>query len=124
MQWKESGVLVHMVSWEAGLPLKQWGSIDQCCVRPVLLYCRETWELTVVDEAVLNGVECCMIRMCGLRLVDRVLNDVLCDRVGFVVKTEDMIIQSRLQWYGHDMCGGINSQICEVMKVQTTGKRK
>ena len=36
-----------------------------------------------------------MIRMiCGVRLVDRVSTDVLRNRVGVVVKIEDMIIQS------------------------------
>ena len=53
-----SGVLVG----KHGSSLKQQGKIDQCCVRPVLLYCCETWELTVVDEARLCGVEHCMIR--------------------------------------------------------------
>ena len=65
-----------------------------------------------------------MIRMmCGVRLVDRVLTDVLRDRVGVVAKIED-IIQSHLRWYGHVMCGDISSQVCEVMEVETTGKRK
>ena len=65
-----------------------------------------------------------MIRMmCGVRLVDRVSTDVLCDRVSVVVKTEDMITQSRLRWYGHVMRGDINSQIRELMKVKITGKR-
>ena len=66
-----------------------------------------------------------MIRMmCGVRLLDRVSTDVLCDRLGVVVKNEDMIIQSCLWWYGHVMCGGINSQILAVMEVQITVKRK
>ena len=66
-----------------------------------------------------------MIRMmCGVRLVDRVSTDVLCDRVSVVVKTEDTITQSRLRWYGHVMRGDINSQIRELMKVKITGKRK
>ena len=66
-----------------------------------------------------------MIRMmCGVRLVDRVSTDVLCDRLGVVVKNEDMIIQSCLWWYGHVMCGDINSQIRAVMEVQITVKRK
>ena len=66
-----------------------------------------------------------MIRMmCGVRLVDRVSTDVLCDRVSVVVKTEDMITQSRLRWYGHVMRGDINSQIRKLMKVKITGKRK
>ena len=47
--------------------------------------------------------------MCGVRLVDRVLIDVLGDRVSRVVKIEDMIIQSTLPWYGHVMPGDINS---------------
>ena len=40
---------------------------------------------------------------------------VLCDRVGPVVKIED-IIQSHLRWYHHVMHGGINSQTREVME--------
>ena len=64
-----------------------------CCVRPVLLYCCKTWELTVVDKARLCGVERQMIRMmCGVRLVDRVLTDVLWDKAGVVMKIKDVII--------------------------------
>ena len=119
--WKKfrelSGVLVR----KQGLSLKQKGKIYQCCVRQVLLYCCETWELTVVDEARLCGMKSCMIRMmCAVKLVDRVLTDVLRERVGVVMKKEDTIIQSCLQWYGHDT----NSQICEVIEVEVTGKRK
>ena len=62
--------------------------------------------------------------MSGVRLVNRVLTDVLRDVVGVVGKIEDMIIQSRLQWYGHVMRGDINSQIREVTEVEITGKRK
>ena len=47
-------------------------------------------------------VERRMIRMmCGVRLVDRVSTEVLRDRVGVVVKIEDMITQSRQGWYDH-----------------------
>ena len=66
-----------------------------------------------------------MIRMMyWLRLADRVSTDVLRDKVGIVVKIEDMIIQSCLLWYGHVTCGDINSQMCEVMEVEITEKRK
>ena len=48
-----------------------------------------------------------MIKMiCGVRLVDRVSTDVLRDRVGVVVKIEDMIM------------------ICEVMELEITWKRE
>ena len=77
--------------------MKQQGKIYQCCGRPVLLCCCETWKLTVVDEARLHGVEHHMIRMMfGVKLVDKVLTDIICDKVGVYVKIEDMIIQSHL----------------------------
>ena len=68
-----------------------------------------------------------MIRMmCDVRLINTVSTDALRDRVGVgvVVKIEDMIIQSRLLWYGQVMPRDMNSQIREAMKVQITGKRK
>ena len=115
-----SGVLVR----KQGLFLKQRGKIYQCCVKPVLLYYCETWERTVADEARLRGVKRRMIRMmCGVRLVDRG-STVFRDRVGVVVKIEDLIIQSRLRWHGHVIRGDINSQIREVIEVEITGKRK
>ena len=50
-----------------------------------------------------------MIRTkCGVRLVDRFSTDDFRDRAGAVVKIEDMIIQSRLEWYGHVLHGDIN----------------
>ena len=69
-------------------------------------------------------MQCRMIRMmCWMRLVVRVSTDVLQDKVG-VVKIEDMIIHSRLRWYGHVMRGNINSQIYEVMELEIIGERK
>ena len=69
--WKKFRELSGVVVGKQGLCLKQWGKIYHCCVRPVLLYCCGTWELTVTDEARSRGVEHRMIRMmCGGRLVD------------------------------------------------------
>ena len=65
-----------------------------------------------------------MIRMCGVRPVDRVPTDVLRNRVDIVVKIEDMIIQNHFRWHGHVMRGDINSQICEITEVEITGKMK
>ena len=52
------------------------------------------------------------------------LTDVLHDRVSVVVKIEDMVIQSHLQWHCHAMHGDISTQICEIVEVKITGKRK
>ena len=74
------------------MSLEQRGKIYHC-VRPALMHCCETWELTVADEARLRGVERRMTRMmCGVRLVDRVSTDVLRAKVGVVVKIEGVTI--------------------------------
>ena len=64
-----------------------------------------------------------MIKMCGVRLVDRVSTDVLRDKVGIAVKIEDMITESHLRWYDNVMRGDINSQIHKVMELKLLGKR-
>ena len=122
--WKKFRELNGVLVGKRGLSLMQWVKIYHCFVRPVLLYCCETWELTVVDEMRLHGVECCMIRMCGVRLVDRVSTDVLWDKVGVVMIIKDSIIQRHLRWYGHVIRRDISSQICEVMEHEIPGKRK
>ena len=122
--WKKFRELSCVLVRKQGLFLKQWGKIYQCCVKLVLSHFCETWELTVADERRLHGVEHVMIMICRVRLVDTVSTDVLCDRVGVAVKIEDMIIQNHLWWYGHVMHRYINSQICGVMKLKITGKRK
>ena len=123
--WKKLKELSGMLVGKQGLSLKQQGKIYQCCVRPVLLHCCETWPLSVADEAKLCGMERHMVMMmCRMRLVDRVSTYVLRDRVGVNVKIEGMIIQSHLWWYGHVMRGYINYQIREVMEVEVTGKKK
>ena len=123
--WKKFRELSGVLVGKRGLPLMQRGKIYQCCVRPVLLYCCETWELTVADKMRLRGVEHHMIRMmCGVRLVDRVSTDVLRDKVGVVVTIKDSIIQISLRWYGHVIRQDISSQIREVMEHEIPGKRK
>ena len=59
--WKKFRELNGVLVRKQGLFLKQRGEIYECCVRPVLLYCCETWGLPVPDEARLLGVERRMI---------------------------------------------------------------
>ena len=117
--WKKFRELSGLLVGKQGLSLKQWGKIYQCCVRLVLLACFEMWKLIVEDEGKLCVVEHHMIRIIhGVRLVDRLLTDVLQVRMGAVVKIKDMIIQSCLWWYGQVICGDINFQIYEVMELE------
>ena len=57
--WKKFRELSGLLAGKQGLSLKQQGKDYQCCVREVLLYCCGTWELTVVVETRLHGVEHC-----------------------------------------------------------------
>ena len=60
-----------------------------------------------------------------VRLVNMVSTNFLQNRVGVVVKIKDMIIQSRLRFYGHVIYRDINySQIREVVQFEITEKRK
>ena len=62
--------------------------------------------------------------MCEVKLIDSVSTDVLRDRVGVVMKIEDMIIQTRLWGFGYVMRGDVNTQIREVMELGIAEKRK
>ena len=46
----------------------------------VVLYCCETWQLIVADEAQLYQLEHRMIMMCGVKLIDTLPTDVLRDK--------------------------------------------
>ena len=75
-----------MLVKKQGLSLKQRRKVYRCCVRLVLWYCCKTWELTVTNKVRLREVERHMIRiMCDVRLVNRVSNYVIWDKVGVVV---------------------------------------
>ena len=59
-----------------------------------------------------------------LRLVNKVLTDVLRDRMIVIAKIEDMIMQSHLQWYGHVIRRDFKSQIASSWILKKLGKRK
>ena len=77
-----------------------------------------------MDEARLHGMEHPIIKMMCGRQVDKVSTEILRDRMGIVVKIEDMIIQNSQRWYGCVLHGDINSQIHKVMEVEIIRKRK
>ena len=46
---------------------------------------------------------------CGSKLFDRVSSGVLKERLGVVVKIEDILVDSCLQWCGHVIHGDTNT---------------
>ena len=112
------------VSARIGSAWKKFRELNDVLVgKQVLLYCCETWELTVADEARRGCMRWSAVGSgcvgwdwsIGCRL------DVLQDRVGVVVKIKD-IIQSCLRWYGHVIRQDINYQIREIVGLAITGK--
>lgn len=86
--WKSLRELVGDLVGKQDVSLKHHGNVYciMCYGIPVLLYCSQTWELTVADELRLRGVERRTIRaMCGVRLVDKVSSYVHRERLGYVV---------------------------------------
>ena len=71
-----------------------------------------------------QGVTWCGVWMCGVRMVNRVSTHVLWDRVALAVKVEDVIIQSRLRWYGQVIRRDVNSQRRGFMELEINGKKK
>ena len=57
------GVKWYVKFRKQSLSLKQVGKIYVCYVRPVLLYCYATLELTVANEVTLHRVEHCIIHL-------------------------------------------------------------
>ena len=73
----------------------------------------------------MRGAERRMVRaMLWVRLVDRVSSDILRGRVGVAVKIQDILLHSRLRWYGHAIRRDTNSQMHELLRLETSGKRK
>lgn len=86
--WKSLRELFGDLVGKQDVSLKHHGNVYciMCYGIPVLLYCSQTWELTVADELRLRGVERRTIRaMCGVRLVDKVSSYVHRERLGYVV---------------------------------------
>ena len=84
-----------------GLSLRQRGFIYSRCVRPVLLYSCETWNLTTNLKLRLQSTERRMVRMiCGVRLVDRLPSEEL-RRLGIQPGVIECLETSILRWFGH-----------------------
>ena len=80
--WEKFSGYNGLVFGKQDFSLKQSEEIYQSCVRQVLLYCSETRELTVAEGMRLHGVEQHIAPICRVKLVDRVSNDVIRERVG------------------------------------------
>ena len=72
------------------------------CVRPIIMYASETWEMTNAMMERVRRVEMRMVRwMCGVTLMDKIPSEELKSRMGLEIDIAEAMRQSRLRWYGH-----------------------
>jgi len=83
----------------ASLTLK--GKLYNVCVRSVLIYGSETWEMRVEDMNRLVRAERSMVRaMCRVSLKDGKSSEELLCRLG-IVSVVEIVEKGRLRWFGH-----------------------
>ena len=82
-------------------PLRIRGSVNESCIRSVMLYGSETWAKTKKDEDILRKCDRRMlIYMTGVKWQDGVSSEEVAKRCGLGDILE-RTRQGRLQWFGH-----------------------
>ena len=91
------------------IPLKNRGSIYNACIRPVLLYGAETWNITKKLEETLQSCDRRMLPyMAGVSLSDRVASNDVASRCGVKPPTSSSAgEQAEMVWTCEEteMCG-------------------
>ena len=65
-----------------------------------MVYGSETWAIKAEDLRRLEKAEKMMMRMCGVKLQDRVAIKELCSCLG-IDSIDSVVTRGRLRWYGH-----------------------
>ena len=85
-------------------PFEQSSGLYNALVLSVLLYGCETWPLRAGEANNLNVFHHkCLHYILGLRLSDRVCNDVIRRRSGDIPLVSDVVKARRLRWFGHTL---------------------
>ena len=73
----------------------------KACVRSVMVYGSETWNVKGIEAGILQRTERVMVRrMCGVKLVDRLNMVGLMERLGLEDSVLE-VVRSGLRWLGH-----------------------
>ena len=74
----------------------------KACVRSVMFYGSETWNVKGIEAGILQRTERAMVkRMCGVKLVDRLNTVALMERLGLEDSVLEVVRRSGLRWLGH-----------------------
>ena len=94
------------------------------CVRPIIMYAAETWEMTNAMIERLRRVEMRMVRwMCGVTLLDRKPSEELKQRLGLDKDIVESIRESRLRWFGHVMRKKEDDGVKKCMNMTVEGTK-
>ncbi|XP_070002679.1 uncharacterized protein [Nicotiana sylvestris] len=102
------------------VPPKLKGKFYRVVVRPTMLYGAECWPIKITHVQKMKVVEMRMlIWMCGHTNLDKIINEVIHDKVG-VALIEDKMLEARLRWFGHVRRRITNSPVrrCERLTLE------
>ena len=118
-KWKEiASLLVNR-----GIPLHHRGRVYESCIRSVMLYGEETWELAARLEGILLSCDRRMLRhMAGVTWRDRVRSAELARRCG-VKELGEVLRVRRLGWFGHVVRRGETEILGKTQRVVAPGRR-
>ena len=83
------------------IPFRDRGKVYDACIRSCMLHGSETWALNRENEVKLERNDMKILRwMAGSKLIDRVSNKDLRDRLG-LENLQSVLRKRRLRWFGH-----------------------
>ena len=104
--------------------MKIKGKIYKACVRTVMIYGAETWNVKSKEEEILRRAERAMIRkMCGVKLVERKNTKELMDRLGLSESIIEIVKRSNLRWLGHVLRRDDGEPLKKAWNVEVIGRR-
>ena len=78
------------------------GKVYKVCVRSVMAYGSEKWNVKGIEAGILQRTERAMVRrMCGVKLADRLNTLGLMERLGLEDSVLEVVRRSGLRWLGH-----------------------
>ena len=101
------------------------GKIYKACVRSVMVYGAETWNVKTTEEGILRRTERAMVRkMCGVKLADKKNTKELMERLSLKETIVEVVKRSSLRWMGHVIRRDKDEPVKRVWNLEIAGKRE
>lgn len=118
-KWKELSSLLC----NRHIPLRCRANVYITCVRAIMLYGVESWNLTQRLLFLLRSSDRRMLRyMCGISITDDISSSEVASRCG-VCPLEDAVTEKRLRWFGHVKRRNGEGALGGVLQIEVAGVR-